>query len=566
MIFRRKRLLGYGCLIRIVFLILLVYGIYFFMLIQTPPGVTDTEIVTAERVQTGENAFSLGNSSIRKNKYGLWELYVEGAPFERGVLAGKLAKELVSGQEDAFVTQMECLVPGRFYRNFLLLFISWFDKDLGDYIPEEYRREIYGMSLSASERYDYIASGYQRLLNYHAAHDIGHALQEMHLAGCTSFSVWGGKSRDNKLIVARNFDLYLGDEFARDKIVSFVKPDSGYGFVSVSWGGMVGAVSGMNEKGLTVTINAAPSEIPFGARTPVSIVVREILQYAADIEKALAVARKRKIFVSELFMIGSAVEGKAAIIEKTPENMAILITAGNQIICTNHYQTDFLLETPLNKEAVDAGPSLSRYHRVEELLARSDSIDYLFAASVLRDILGMEDNDIGMGNEKAINQMNGHHSVVFEPESRKIWVSTQPWQLGAYVCYDLDEVLAKAPGLPASEPLFIDSLTISPDALLSHKEFDNYMFYRRFKALMIEALRTGSYRDIPEDSLDVFIASNPENYQVYVLAGDYFSELSDMKKAISFYRKALTKRIATKPEETAIMEKLGDCSEKCQGN
>ena len=171
-------------------------------------------------------------------------------------------------------------------------------------VTEEYKEEIYGISQSASDKYDYIGTNYQRILNYHAAHDIGHALQSMALVGCTSFGTWDAQSKDSEMIIGRNFDFYVGDKFAQDKIVAFFNPSEGYKFMTVTWGGFIGAVSGMNEKGLTVTINADKTKIPTASATPVSLVAREILQYAKNISEALSdCSEKEKCLCQNHFLL-----------------------------------------------------------------------------------------------------------------------------------------------------------------------------------------------------------------------------------------------------------------------
>ena len=538
------------------FLLLILIGIIYVVQVSKvyPPKVKDMSSLQWQRLEPSAGFFTLKNSWFRKSKSGLYELYVEGDAFERGVVNGKLTKELVIRQEDHFAEQINKMVPSAFTRQYLKYFIGWFNRNLDKNVTEEYKEEIYGISESASDKYKYLGSNYQRILNYHAAHDIGHALQSMALVGCTSFGTWDARSKDSTMIIGRNFDFYVGDKFAEDKIVAFFNPKQGYRFVTITWGGFVGAVSGMNEKGLSVTINAAKSAYPLGSATPVSLVTREILQYAKNIKQAIAIAKSRKMFVSESFLVASAEDNKAVIIEKTPDDLDVYDPHKDFIVCTNHFQSPGLVNSKKNIEQMNESASPYRYERLMELLGANGQNTVQKTINILRDQKGLHNADIGMGNEKAINQLIAHHSVVFEPQKLLMWVSTSPWQLGQYVCYDLKKVFALK-GMKADREIIDSNLTIAADSFLLTPAFKNFETFRKAKQLIADG------GEINTDSL---VASNPQFYNTYVLAADYLYKRDEYAKALQYYQIALSKVIATKKEEDHIKDRIKKINKKLQ--
>ena len=651
-------------------------------------------------VQVNDSLRRWGSSSLRIDPDGLYEMRVCGGPFERGEAIGKLGEDLLYQQEKAFADKLFEMVPSSRYRAFLHYFITIFNRRMGASVPLEYRQEIKAMSASCTHEFDEFGSPYERQMQYHSAHDIGHVMQDYMLVGCTSFAVWGRESADSSLLMARNFDFYMGEEFAKNKLVLFEKPDSGYAYVSVTWPGMLGVVSGMNTQGLAVTINASKLEVPSSSATPISILVKSILQYASNIEEAETIAASFKTFVCESILVGSANDGRAVIIEKTPSAMGIYSPEGDsessrmtaassanmvsqlggavesvrqgvasssaadvsshgcgsgtgwladfssgdsvasldeasvvtRVICTNHYQSDRFRDDPVNVENIRVSDSGYRYRRVQQLLDSLGSIDYLKAAAVLRDIRGVDGEDVGYCNDLSINQMLAMHSVIFKPAEKKIWVSTSPWQFGKFVCFDLDEVFGEeglstrgvsGDGLSDSAAHFTgvpgqathsgsrnlssgeesvhvasvdvnqrtcgsgsashldsrslssgddcahfarvdvdqrtcgagsarhlgctlagdsgfsdDEMSIPVDKFLETEAFRNVLKFKAMQQTLVTASK--SRREVPADSLALFVSWNPSYYGTYVSVASYLESLGKNAEADEYYRRALT--------------------------
>ena len=517
-----------------------------------PPKVSASVFETMERQQPSTGFYTLGNSWLRKSKNGLYEMYTEGAPYDRGLVAGKLGKELIQRQESHFQEQIRKLVPNQAWLHTLKYFVGWFNRGLAKNVTPEYQQEIYGISRSASPEFSYVGDAYPRILNYHAAHDIGHALQSMMLVGCTSFATWGKRSQDGELIIGRNFDFWAGDKFAEDKIINFEHPSDGYRFMSVTWGGFIGVVSGMNEKGLTVTINAARSDIPSGSATPVSLVAREILQYASNIAEAKAIAGKRKMFVSESFLVGSQADHRAVLIEKTPKGLDMYDPGGDELLCTNHFQGKPLAEDASNQIQLIQSASLYRYHRLREMLDSTPVNSVARTVEILRDRRGKQGRDIGTGNEKAVNQLIAHHSIVFEPGKLRVWVSTSPWQLGSYQAYDLNKVFGLA-GMKEDREIADSALAIAADPFLSEEA------YRRF--VLFRGIRQRAQDGQPIDG-DSAVMLNPEYYEAYRIAGEDAYRSGRYARAIELFQQGLKKEIATQGELLRMEGRMMQCMEK----
>ena len=516
------------------------------------PEISSYSLEQPKVEKINDSVFYFKYNFLAKNSHQIWEMYNAGNALQLGYNNGALSQDLMHYQEKVFFDKVKDFVPSKFKQKILRNTLQWYTRNMYKNIRNDFQAELLGISQYSSDEFDFVAPKFQRSLSLHAAHDIGHALQDLMIVGCSSLAVWDENSENGELLIGRAFDFYAGDDFSKNKMIQFVKPDDGIPFMSVSWPGMLGVASGMNKNGITVTINAGKSKIPLSAKTPISLVTREILQFASTIDEAIEIAKKRKVFVSESILVGSGKERKAVIIEVSPKDFGVYkVQNSPKLICTNHFQSETFKNDKKNLNQIENSHSEYRYERLDELISQNEKLSLTEMASILRNRFGLKEEIIGNGNEKAINQLLAHHAVIFSPEKSLVWVSANPYQLGEFVSYDLNKIFSETPKIGNLES---KEYLIPKDDFIDSQEFKNYENYRKQDRILDDAIKFK--KDISEEFINNYIELNPELWIVYFKSGKYFYEKGNYEKAKMYFEKSLSKVISSIPEKENVEKYL----------
>jgi len=545
----------YKISIYLLFIIVILFALFAWSIYIPDPEIKNENIEEIPRLKISDTHYQIGPNWVRKNKYDIWEMYVEGAPYERGLLMGRLCQDLMDFQEASFVENITSNFKSNTKLFFLKYLVAWQNRKLPDYIPLEYQQEIYGVSRSASDKYDFIGPKYQRKLMYHAAHDIGHTVQNMGLVGCSAFAAWGNHSADGKIIAGRNFDFFIGEAFRKNRVLIFSKPETGYAFTSYSWPGMVGVLSGMNEAGLSVSLNAGPPELPMQAKMPVSILAREILQYASTIEEAVSIAKKREIFVSQSLFISSKKDRRAVVIEKTPDHLAVVESDEGLLLCTNHFQSPALKDMEENVSFQEVSSTGRRMERLQVLSPDTLAIGLEDAVNILRDQNDNSSIASGYGNEENINILMAHHSILFQPETYDVWISVGLSPVEEFVRYNLKYIFTRSDTLK-SQALYSDDI-IASSSWAKTEAFTNYKSYLKLYFDIKKQIDQGE--KVSEKEFITLIQLNPQLYKPYLLAGNYYADNELCDKANKYLSGALEKHIPWQKEIDEIGQQLENC-------
>jgi hypothetical protein len=363
-------------------------------------------------------------------------IFLSGSDYHRGAEFGRLTKPILELQEELMVSKLDLFLGNSFNQKlFLFMAMNWFH-GLDTYIDQASLKEMFGVSISSPTKFDYLANAYNRQIAYHGIHEVGQMFVDEDKVdmGCFATAIF-----NNGWVIGRNFDFDIDGLFDREKILKWSYPDNGNAYLSIIWSGMVGVVTGVNEKGIYGSTNAAGSDDFSRAGTPTTILLKNILTNANNLEEAIKIVKETHVFISEIFLLADAKKQQVAVIEKSPDRITVNYLTKSSVIA-NHFVDPLWVDDITNSKRKLELTSDFRFKRGQELLideANLPAIDK--TVSILRDRSLFNNRATHLGHSGAIDSLIASQSVIYDLSKMILYINLGPGTIGKYLGYDLKE-------------------------------------------------------------------------------------------------------------------------------
>ncbi len=377
---------------------------------------------------------------------GVIEAHLEGSAAQIGWASGKLLRQDILETEARLFKQFETYVPRSWARLLLLDWARIRYSHLDQNLDSGTREEL--ANLGATLEPDPFAPfmpAYQRLIYLSGLYDISLSFERAPLVGCTTYLVRGTAGDNGHSWLARNFDFEVDEIFDQRKVIYLMLESGAVPFVSVAWPGLPGVVSGMNAEGLALVVHGGRAGSFDVLGEPVLQTMRYVMGHARTANDALSILRQSKPMVSHLVIITDP-GGQNLVVERIPRQPPYVYRTPDRAVVTNHFVGPGA-DDPRNIRVREETSTLYRQQRGQQLLARiKRPITAVDLVNLLRERRGINDEELPLGDRRAIGALIAAHGVIFDATARKMWVSAPPHLLGEFVEFDLKSLL-----LPSSD-------------------------------------------------------------------------------------------------------------------
>ena len=149
---------------------------------KPPPLPTDASILQRQP-QARDGRTWLGESWMTRRE-GLLVVRLKGSPFEMGYASSALMPEQMHTLEREFLAMIQGYVPQKWKLQLLKSYVIYRNRRLSQYVSDDFRSQIHGVVLGCPDIHPELGDYYNRMLNYHAAHDISYMMIEIGRASC----------------------------------------------------------------------------------------------------------------------------------------------------------------------------------------------------------------------------------------------------------------------------------------------------------------------------------------------------------------------------------------------
>ncbi|MFQ5430375.1 MAG: C45 family autoproteolytic acyltransferase/hydrolase [Phycisphaerae bacterium] len=373
-------------------------------------------------------------------------LRIWGTPRQRGYAHGYLLAKDIIGVLQCFVSKTSLSGGVAGYEQAMQFTARAME------IAPAYEAELRGILAGVEARLGKrtIVPALQRKLRYEDLVTIN-CIPDFGKIGCSSFAAWGTLTRKGHTIAGRNLDWRRGKGLAKRQIAiaHIHPPNSGaVDWLSITWPGFIGCLTGMNAEGVTVSMHDAEGGPPAMQQgfIPRAFTLRDAIEAAhakTAKDDVAAVLRARPCAVGNIIPVAvphRALRPAAWVFEydgrldkdggvtvrsakAEPGDGADALQSADCLACTNDYR--------LRAEVVPSRRYEKIAYRLNVLAKNERVLNVKGAWQILRSIAKPRKEDA---------RLTTYHSVVFEPNLLRLQVAFSK----------------RGRGAPASRPVELD--------------------------------------------------------------------------------------------------------------
>lgn len=245
-------------------------------------------------------------------------LKVNGSPYEMGYQQGALLREEV---RESLLSMWDNVLDVYYFEEF-------FDEayeQLRPFIPQAYVDEMHGLAHGAKLplRVIHALHALPEMSEWGGKKRIRKLIKEM-MAGelvtsCSNLSAQPEATADGKMLTVRILDwgLYKISKLNEYPQITEYNPPGGLRYANVGWSGFIGAVSGMNEAGITLgEMGYGDPEGEVLRGVPMVFLLREVLAHSRNLDDVRRILREAKGNNSYVFLMSDGKTNEAALFIK----------------------------------------------------------------------------------------------------------------------------------------------------------------------------------------------------------------------------------------------------------